>query len=89
MISLWFFFHIKDGADLPPLTPFHVNEDFNMPTNKGNYLSVEEGMTVVCRFLRQYYQLYDSNNREELVNAYHDNAVFSITSTYPQDQNSK
>jgi nuclear RNA export factor len=65
-----------------------VNEDFQMPTTKGSYLCAEEGMTVMHQFLQQYYQLYDSDNREQLINAYHDNAMFSLTSTYPQGQSS-
>jgi nuclear RNA export factor len=79
---------MKDGVDLIPPILFDVNEDIQMPTNKGNYFCAEEGMAVARQFLQQYYHLYDSDNREQLVNAYHDNAIFSITSTHLQGQSS-
>jgi nuclear RNA export factor len=79
---------MKDGADLSPPIVFDVNEDLQLPRNKGSYLCAEEGMTMVRQFLQQYYQLYDSDNREPLVSAYHNNAMFSITSAYPPGQSS-
>jgi len=79
---------MKDGVDLIPPILFDVNEDLQMTTSKENYMCADEGMAVVHRFLQQYYQLYDSDNREQLVNAYHDNAMFSLTSTHLQGQSS-
>jgi nuclear RNA export factor len=80
--------YMKDGVDLSPPIVFDVSEDFQMPTSKGSFLCVEEGRTIVHQFLEQYYQLYDSGNRELLISAYHTNAMFSITSTYPPGQSS-
>jgi nuclear RNA export factor len=88
MGSLCFFFYVKDGADLSPPILFDVNEDFHLPSNKGSYLCAQEGVTVVRQFLEQYYQLYDSDNREPLLSAYHPEAMFSITSAYPPVQSS-
>jgi nuclear RNA export factor len=88
MKSLCFFCHFKDGADLSPPIVFDVNEDLQMPTSKGSFLCAEEGMPMVHQFLQQYYQIYDSDNRDQLVHAYHNNAMFSITSTYPPTQSS-
>jgi nuclear RNA export factor len=51
-------------------------------------MCADEGMAVVHRFLQQYYQLYDSDKREELIVAYHDSAMLSVTSTYPEGQRS-
>jgi nuclear RNA export factor len=64
MMSLCFFFHVKDGADLSPPIVFGVDEDIQLPSNKGSYLCAAEGMTFVRQFLEQYYQLYDSDNRD-------------------------
>jgi nuclear RNA export factor len=79
---------MKDGADLSPPVVFDVDEDQELPKSKGSFLSAEEGMTVVRQFLEQYYHLYDSDNREPLVIAYHNDATFSLTSTYPLGQSS-
>jgi nuclear RNA export factor len=86
--GLCFFCYTKDGVELSPPILFDVNEDLQMPSSKGNYLCAEEGLSMVRHFLEQYYQLYDSDNREQLVSAYHNNAMFSITSTYPPGQSS-
>jgi nuclear RNA export factor len=79
---------MKDGADLPAPILFDVNDDQQLPQNKGTYLCDGGGMTFVRQFLEQYYQMYDSDDREPLVNAYHNDAMFSITSTYPPGQSS-
>jgi nuclear RNA export factor len=67
---------------------FDVNEDAQMPTSKGSFSGAEEGLPFVCQFLEQYYQIYDSDKREQLVCAYHDNAMFSMTSAYPPTRSS-
>jgi nuclear RNA export factor len=88
MWVLCFFFNLKDGADLSPPVRFDVSEDQPLPKNKGLYLCAEEGMTIVQQFVNQYYHLYDSDNREPLVSAYHNDAMFSVTSAYPPRQSS-
>ncbi|PSN57824.1 Nuclear RNA export factor 1 [Blattella germanica] len=77
-----------DGIDLPPPIVFDVNDDLDLPPSKANFLINEEGMKVVRPFLEQYYQLYDSDDRQPLVNAYHENAMFSLTTAYPPGQSS-
>ncbi|GFG38323.1 hypothetical protein Cfor_01734 [Coptotermes formosanus] len=77
-----------DGVDLSPPILFDVNEDFRMPTSKGHYICAEDAMSMARQFLEQYFQLYDSDNREQLVSAYHTDAMFSLTSTYPPGQSS-
>ncbi|XP_069679720.1 nuclear RNA export factor 1 [Periplaneta americana] len=77
-----------DGVELAPPILFDVNEDFQMPTNKRNFFCAEGGMSVARQFLEQYYQIYDSDDRQPLINAYHNDALFSITSTYPPGQSS-
>jgi nuclear RNA export factor len=79
---------MKDGADLAPPILFDVNEDFKLPSSKGSFLCAQGGMTMVRQFLEQYYQLYDSDDREPLVRAYHPDAMFSMTSAYPPGQSS-
>jgi nuclear RNA export factor len=86
--SCVFLSYMKDGADLSPPILFDVNEGLQLPRSKGSYLCAEEGMPIVRQFLEQYYQLYDSDNREPLVSAYHNDAMFSITSAYLPAQGS-
>jgi nuclear RNA export factor len=83
-----FLVFVKDGADLSPPILLDVNEDLHLPSNKGSYLCAQEGMTVVRQFLEQFHQLYDSDNREPLLSAYHPEAMFSITSAYPPGHSS-
>ena len=34
-------------------------------------------------FVKQYISIYDSNSRQPLLNAYHENAVMSMSTAYP------
>jgi nuclear RNA export factor len=72
-----------DGVDLSTPILADVNEDLQIPTIKGNYSRSEGGLSFVQRFLGEYYQLYDSDNTEKLVNCYLENSMFSLKSTYP------
>jgi nuclear RNA export factor len=40
-------------------------------------------VNIVVQFLKEYFNVYDSDSREPLANAYHQNAVLSLTSEYP------
>jgi nuclear RNA export factor len=72
-----------DGVDLSPLILFDfINEDLQIPTIKGNNTCSEEGLSFVRRFLGEYYQLCDNDNREQLAICYLENSMFSIKSTY-------
>merc|ERR1712083_551988 len=37
----------------------------------------------IGRFLEQYFKLYDTDNREQLAAAYHENAMMSMQATFP------
>ena len=38
---------------------------------------------IFSQFLKQYFNLYDGNNREQLMEAYHEDAVMSMSMAYP------
>jgi len=38
---------------------------------------------IVLHFLREYFAIYDSDNREGLLQAYHEEAKFSMSAAYP------
>jgi nuclear RNA export factor len=77
---------MKDGADLPPSVLSDVNEDLQLL--RRSFSGAEECVTIVLQFLEQYNQLYDTDNRDPLVSAYFDNAIFSVISTYSLGQSS-
>ncbi|XP_077293168.1 nuclear RNA export factor small bristles isoform X2 [Arctopsyche grandis] len=76
-----------DGADLPPVIGFDVSDDINLPPSKPSFLCNVEGQGVVKQFLEQYFALYDSESRQPLLDAYHENAMFSLSASYGSSLN--
>uniref|UniRef100_A0A8C6L5L2 Nuclear RNA export factor 3 n=1 Tax=Nothobranchius furzeri TaxID=105023 RepID=A0A8C6L5L2_NOTFU len=71
-----------DGHDLPPPIGFDVETRTAIPPCKGSYFGSDEIKGLVLQFLQQYYSIYDSGDRQPLLNAYHDGASLSITTPY-------
>ncbi|KAL8565145.1 hypothetical protein ACOMHN_003932 [Nucella lapillus] len=69
-----------DGNDLPPAITFDVSLSV-LPTSQGSYFMNSEVQDLVVRFLKEYYSIYDSDNRQNLVDAYHKSALFSMTAS--------
>uniref|UniRef100_A0A672SVU0 Nuclear RNA export factor 1-like n=1 Tax=Sinocyclocheilus grahami TaxID=75366 RepID=A0A672SVU0_SINGR len=44
-----------------------------------NYFCSEEIKNIILCFLQQYYSIYDSGDRQPLLDAYHDGAAFSLS----------
>ena len=42
-----------------------------------------ERVRSLSQFLKQYFNLYDGDNREQLMEAYHEDAVMSMSMAYP------
>ena len=42
-----------------------------------------ERVRSLSQFLKQYFNLYDGDNREQLMEAYHEDAVMSMSIAYP------
>ncbi|KAM9511469.1 nuclear RNA export factor 1-like isoform 2-T2 [Salvelinus alpinus] len=74
-----------DGHDLPPPIVFEVVAPTTTPPCKGSYFGSEEIKVLISHFLQQYYSVYDSGNRQPLLDAYHDGASFSLS--LPSSQN--
>lgn len=68
---------------MPPPIGFDIAEETNIPDPQQTFLCNTEGETIVKQFLEQYFLIYDSKNRQPLLAAYHENAMFSFTSAYP------
>ncbi|KAK7103111.1 nuclear RNA export factor 1-like [Littorina saxatilis] len=67
-----------DGKELPPPITFDVSTAV-VPVSQGSYFVNAEVQELVVRFLKEYYTIYDCDNRQPLIDAYHDNAIFSLS----------
>lgn len=57
-----------------------------LPPCKGSYFGTENLKSLVLHFLKQYYAIYDSGDRQGLLDAYHDGACCSLSIPYnPQN----
>ncbi|XP_044538752.1 nuclear RNA export factor 1-like [Gracilinanus agilis] len=79
-----------DGHDLPPPvaavsvetpTPvaFDVEKPTMLPSCKGSYFGSETMKGMVTYFLQQYFSVYDSGDRQGLLDAYHEGACCSLS----------
>lgn len=70
--------------ELPAQIGFDVDneETTKLPPPKELYLVDPAGSLIVRQFLQQYFAVFDSDNRQPLLDAYHENAMFSLTCTY-------
>ncbi|XP_047997940.1 nuclear RNA export factor 1 [Leguminivora glycinivorella] len=71
-----------DGVDLPPVIGFDVAEDSALPPRKQSFLVDEAGKDLVRDFLTQYFAIYDSESRQPLLDAYHEQAHMSMAASY-------
>lgn len=79
-----------DGKDLPPPIGFDISaEDHKLPTSLQTFLCNNEGGVIVRQFLQQYFELFDSENRQMLMQAYHQDALFSLTCHHTYGQKEK
>ncbi|GAA6108878.1 nuclear RNA export factor 1 [Tachysurus ichikawai] len=68
-----------DGHDLPAPIGFDLEvAPAVLPPCKPGYFGSEELKGLITYFLQQYYAIYDSADRQPLLNAYHDGAAFSL-----------
>ncbi|KAF1557943.1 Nuclear RNA export factor 1, partial [Eudyptes schlegeli] len=69
----------SDGHELPPPIAFDVEAPTTLPPCKGSYFGSDDLKVLVLRFLQQYYSIYDSSDRQGLLDAYHDGACCSLS----------
>lgn len=75
---------LQDGNDLAPPLSFDVHEPSKMPEIQGSSFCNEQAKSVVLRFWELYVSIFDSDDRQPLLNAYHDTASMSMMSSYSQ-----
>lgn len=75
---------------MPPPIGFDIENEVQLPPSRQTCLCTEDGQAIVRQFLEQYFAIFDSDNRQPLVQAYHEKALFSLTMAYlyGQKQNS-
>lgn len=56
-----------------------MNESAVLPPAKATFLCDGAGADVVCQFLEQYFIIFDSPNRQSLLDAYHEHALLSMS----------
>lgn len=76
---------------MPPQIGFDIEpeEVEKMPTAKASFLCNPNGQEIVRQFLEQYFLIYDSEDRQPLIPAYHEHVLFSMTSSYSANPNYK
>ncbi|XP_043931305.1 nuclear RNA export factor 1 [Protopterus annectens] len=72
-----------DGHELPPPICFEIASETTLPTCKGSYFCTDDVKGLILHFLQQFYTFYDSDDRQGLLAAYHDNACFSVCTKSP------
>ncbi|XP_077611982.1 nuclear RNA export factor 2-like [Crocuta crocuta] len=72
-----------DGQKLPPA----IIIDTDVPhSSKESFRGNEKLKSLILQFLQQYYLIYDSEDRQGLLTAYHHKACFSLTIPFnPED----
>ncbi|XP_075814613.1 nuclear RNA export factor 3 [Microtus pennsylvanicus] len=68
-----------EGQESPKPTLCGLEDHKSLPTCKGSFFGSEAVKTPVLQFLQQYFFIYDNGDRQELLNAYHAEACFSLT----------
>ncbi|KAG1962294.1 nuclear RNA export factor 1 [Pimephales promelas] len=71
--------HRLDGHVLPLPICFDVETRTNIPPCKGSCFFSNDIQNLIQRFLQHYYCVYDSGDRQRLLEAYHDSACFSLS----------
>ncbi|XP_045476464.1 nuclear RNA export factor 1-like isoform X2 [Harmonia axyridis] len=72
-----------DGLDLPPPIGFDLADEVALPTPLQTFLCDSNAESIIRQFLAQYFTIFDSENRQMLIQAYHEQATFSMTMAYP------
>ncbi|XP_073247755.1 nuclear RNA export factor 1-like isoform X1 [Porites lutea] len=67
-----------DGHELPAPIGFDLPSEQVLPPSKDSFLGDPPIKELVLKFLEQYFKIYDTGDRQGLLEAYHDQAIFSL-----------
>ncbi|CAL1680069.1 unnamed protein product [Lasius platythorax] len=69
-----------DGKELPrPIVFDVIDEVIKIPQSQRILFTDTKAQEIACRFLQQYFTIFDSENRQFLLNAYEERAYLSVT----------
>ncbi|KAH3852511.1 hypothetical protein DPMN_095021, partial [Dreissena polymorpha] len=71
-----------DNNDLPPAITFDIEARTDLPKSQDSYFPSEDIKVVAVKFLKDYFHVYDSDDRQGLAPAYHETAMFSLSTAY-------
>ncbi|XP_076244602.1 nuclear RNA export factor 1 [Calliopsis andreniformis] len=72
-----------DGMELPKPILFDVADDgHKIPSSQRMFVSNAKAQEIASQFLQQYFLIFDSENRQPLLDAYDEHACFSMTVSY-------
>ncbi|XP_030161491.1 nuclear RNA export factor 2-like isoform X1 [Lynx canadensis] len=75
-----------DGQTLPPAIIIDTDAPYLIKSSKESSRGSEKLKSLILQFLQQYYLIYDSEDRQGLLCAYHYKACFSLTIPFnPKD----
>lgn len=77
-----------DGMELPKPILFDVADEGNkMPPSQRMFVANAKAQEIASQFLQQYFLIFDSENRQPLLDAYVEHACFSMTMSYTHSTN--
>ncbi|KOC68173.1 Nuclear RNA export factor 1 [Habropoda laboriosa] len=77
-----------DGMELPKPILFDVVDEGNkMPLSQRMFVANSKAQEIASQFLQQYFLIFDSENRQPLLDAYDEHACFSMTVSYSHNSN--
>ncbi|KYQ54883.1 Nuclear RNA export factor 1 [Trachymyrmex zeteki] len=69
-----------DGVELPrPIVFDVVDEAAKIPLSQRMFVADVKAQEIASQFLQQYFTIFDSENRQPLLDAYNEHAYFSVT----------
>lgn len=74
--------------ELPKPILFDVADDGNkLPPSRRIFVANTKAQEIASQFLQQYFLIFDSENRQPLLDAYDEHAYFSMTVSYTHNSN--
>lgn len=74
---------LLDNVELPPPIEFDVEDDATavtkLPESKSSFFCGTQPREVALMFLKQYFDAFDADKRDPLMDAYHDSCRFSLS----------
>ncbi|XP_071962613.1 nuclear RNA export factor 1-like [Antedon mediterranea] len=68
-----------DGVVLPPPIAFELDESTALPPVKASFFVSDEVKALVVPFVEKFFSVFDSGDRQLLLDAYHEQACFSLS----------